>query len=106
MIHVIATISIKPDFKEVFLDELRRIIEPVRAEQGCVEYQPTIDIKSGIDTQLLGDSEVVIVEKWQCLDDLHAHRQASHLLEYKQRTQDMVKEMSIRVLTPIDLARQ
>ena len=98
MIHVIATMTVKAEHLDAFIKELQNIVDAVRAEDGCLEYEPAIDVATGIGTQLLGPNEVVIVEKWQTLADLHKHRAAPHLLDYKSRTSDMVDHMSIKVL--------
>ena len=44
MIHVIATIELRPGCRESFLEEFRRVVPDVRAEQGCLSYGPTIDM--------------------------------------------------------------
>lgn len=101
MIHVVATMSVKPDCLDDFVDELKRIVDDVRQEEGCLEYELTIDFESGISTQNLNPYDVVIVEKWKTIDDLHNHRAAPHLREYKSRTRNMIEQMAIKVLQPL-----
>ena len=65
MIHVIATIEVKPGKREAFLAEFHRIVPLVHAEKGCIEYGPTVDVSSGIPVQgPLRENIAVIVEKW------------------------------------------
>lgn len=101
MINVIATMKLKPGCRESFIKLLKGIIDPVRAEYGCIDYHPVVDLESGISTQSHEEDRVIIIEKWESLDAFHAHRAVPHLLEYKEATKDMVAEMSIMVLNEI-----
>ncbi len=47
MIHVVATITVRPGCREQYLDAFRQLIPAVKAEAGCREYLPTLDIDSG-----------------------------------------------------------
>ncbi|MBI1830559.1 MAG: antibiotic biosynthesis monooxygenase, partial [Planctomycetes bacterium] len=47
MIHVIATITVKPGKRDAFLAEFHRIVPAVHAEAGCIEYGPSVDVASG-----------------------------------------------------------
>ena len=101
MIHVIATMTLHPGSRGAFIEEVKGITGPVRAEDGCIEYNPAIDLDSGIITQSHEADRVIIVEKWESLDALHAHRAVPHLLAFKERVKDMVATMSIVVLEDI-----
>lgn len=101
MINVIATMTLTPGCRESFVELLKGIVGLVRAEDGCIEYQPTIDLNSGIATQSHEENRVILIEKWESLDALHAHRTAPHLLRYKESSKDMVAGMSIMVLEEI-----
>jgi quinol monooxygenase YgiN len=101
MINVIASLKIKPNNLDSFQEQLASIVDTVRAENGCIEYLPTIDVKTGIDTQILNPDTVTIIEKWESLEALHAHRAVSHMLVFKKNTKDMLLNMSIKVLGEI-----
>ncbi len=101
MIHVIATISIKPGKRAAFLAEFHRIIPAVHAEAGCIEYGPTVDLASGLSVQgPVRDDVAVIIEKWESLDALKAHSQAPHMSEYRVRVQDLVESVQLQILAP------
>jgi quinol monooxygenase YgiN len=101
MIHVIATIEIKPGHRAAFLAEFQRIVPLVRAEAGCLEYGPTVDVASGMSAQgPLRDNVAVVVEKWASLEALHAHARAPHMAEYRTRVKDLVVGVSLQVLQP------
>lgn len=101
MIHVIATITTKPSKRAAFLAEFHRIVPLVRAEAGCVEYGPTVDVDSGVSVQgPLRENVVVIIEKWESLAALKAHMQAPHMIEYRGRIKDLVESVTLQILEP------
>ncbi len=102
MIHVIATIQVKPGCKDAFVDIFRQNIPNVLAEDGCIRYELTADTPSGIPVQVgPRDDAVTVVEAWNDLAALQAHLQAPHMKAYKQATKDMVDGVSLQVLKPI-----
>ena len=101
MIYVIATVEVKPGKREAFLAEFHRNIPNVRAEKGCIEYGPTLDVQSELKAQIpLRDNTVTIVEKWESLQALHAHAQAPHMGVYRERVKDIVAKVTLQVLEP------
>jgi hypothetical protein len=52
MIYVIATIEVKPGKRAAFLTEFHRNVPNVLAEKGCIEYGPTVDLKTEIKAQI------------------------------------------------------
>ncbi len=101
MIHVIASIEVNDGKRDAFLTEFHKIVPAVHAENGCIEYGPTVDVDSGISRQLpVRENVVTIVEKWESLEALHAHLQAPHMLEYRERVKDLIKGAQLQVLQP------
>ena len=103
MIKVIATIEAEPGRRGAFLAEFEKIVPKVRAEQGCIEYAPWIDVETNIAAQPETRNDVVvIVEKWESLDDLENHLIAPHMLEYRKAVSGLVKNTSLQILAPAD----
>ena len=101
MIFVIATIEVKPGKREAFLGEFNRNVPNVRAERGCLEYGPTVDVKTDIKAQIpLRENVVTIVEKWEGLQALHAHLAAPHMVAYRERVKDYVAGTTLQILEP------
>jgi quinol monooxygenase YgiN len=101
MIHVLATIEVKPGQRDAFLAEFHRIMPMVHAEAGCIEYGPTVDVASGIAVQgPLRENVAVIIEKWESLAALKAHMQAPHMAEYRVRVKDLVVGVQLQILEP------
>jgi quinol monooxygenase YgiN len=101
MIYVIATVELVPGQREVFLSEFRRLVPQVRAEQGCLEYQPTLDLRADIPVQPpTRENVLTVIEKWESLAALKQHLSAPHMQEYRARVKDMVAKVELRVLQP------
>ncbi|MFO7536262.1 MAG: putative quinol monooxygenase [Kiritimatiellia bacterium] len=98
MIHVLASIQVKPGCKSKFLDIFKSNVPAVKAENGCVEYRPTVDVETGLPPQRLDPDEVVIIEKWESLEDLRTHLAAPHMAAYRGKVKDLVAGVSLKVL--------
>ena len=103
MIIVLATIELNPGKLPDFLTEFRKIVPKVRAEVGCIEYFPAIDLASGLPVQgPARDDVVVVVEKWESLPALETHLIAPHMMEYRPKVKDFVKKVSLQILSPAE----
>lgn len=101
MIHVLALIEVAEGRREEFLREFRRIVPTVRAEQGCIEYGPAIDLPTDIPTQQPPrDNVVTVIEKWKSVDALKAHAAAPHMQEYRQRVKGLALGTKLYILQP------
>lgn len=101
MITVLATIELAAGRRDDFLAVFEQVVPLVRAEEGCLEYGPTVDADSGIEKQRSRrENVVVVVEKWESLDALKAHLVAPHMGEYREQVQDLVTGMDLQVLEP------
>lgn len=102
MIHVIAAIELKPGCREEFLRLFKANVPNVQAEPGCIRYDPTLDLASGLPPQPpLRPDVVTIVESWDSLDSLRVHLAAPHMASYKAATKDMVAKVTLQVLQPV-----
>lgn len=101
MIHVIAEIELNPESKEKFLTVLHRNVPTVTAENGCMAYEPAMDLDTGLPVQgALKKNTITIIEAWESLEALHAHLKTPHMAAYREATRDLVKNVAIRVLEP------
>ena len=101
MIHVLATIEVKPGQRDAFLAEFKNLVPKVRAEKGCIEYAPTVDVASGLGVQPEVRSDVVVVvEKWTDLSALHAHTHAPHMIEFRSKVKDLQTGLTLHVTHP------
>src|SRR4029078_7568042 len=86
MIHVIATIELHPGRREAFLTEFRALVPRVRAEEGCIEYGPALDLATDLEAQAPTRPDVVtVVEKWESVGHLKRHLDAPHMRSYREK---------------------
>ncbi len=101
MIHVIATIELAAGKREAFLAEFRRVVPLVKAEAGCLDYGPAIDVPSGLAAQPpVREDVVTVIERWENLEALRAHLAAPHMQDYRARVKGLVARTQIQVLQP------
>ena len=98
MVHVIASIGVKPGKRAEFIEIFKTNVPNVLAENGCVEYLPAVDAKSGIEAQWQDDTVVTVIEKWATLDALHAHLAAPHMDAFRRNTAGLTDDVSLTIL--------
>ena len=98
MVTVIASISVKPGCMQDFLRVFKANVPQVRAEAGCIEYYPTIDVPADLPPQKLDENVVTVIENWESVEALHEHFKAPHMAAYREDVKDMVQGVSIKVL--------
>ena len=102
MIHVIATVTLKPGMRERWLAEFRKMVPLARAEKGCIAYNPAADAITDISSQVqTGENKIVIVEAWADLAAFKAYLATPYLAEYGTRVRDFVLGRSVQILEPI-----
>lgn len=101
MIYVIAEIELVEGSRDQFLAHFQDNVPNVLAEDGCLEYAPTIDLRTELAAQppARGDY-VTVVEKWESLSALQAHLVAPHMATYREKVKGMVVKTTLRVLHP------
>ena len=98
MLHVIATIEVEPGKRAEFLTHFHWVVPFVRAEDGCIEYLPTVDTPTPFVAQPpVRHDTVIVVEKWESLEKLQAHMKAKHMAEYRERVETLVTKVTLEV---------
>jgi len=101
MIHVVAIITIKPGLRETVLAAFRANIPAVLAEDGCIEYGPTVDTDDvGSFQAKIGADAFMVIEKWRDVAALKAHAAAPHMVAYGAKVKDMLAGRIVHVLSP------
>ena len=98
MIHVIASIQVAEENLPRFVEIFKANIPAVLKEKGCIGYDLTVDVPTGLPTQDLDQNRVTVIEKWRSLADLKAHMSAPHMLNYREKTKKLVEGVSLRIL--------
>jgi quinol monooxygenase YgiN len=101
MISVLATINVAEGRREEFLKVFGELVPKVRAEEGCIEYGPWVDLPSNIATEEEPRAGVVVVvEKWESVEALEAHLMAPHMLDFRKAIDGLVADISLQILEP------
>lgn len=98
MIHVLASIQVKSANLNEFVEIFTANVPDVRAEQGCIEYVPAVDVRTDISGQHFEPGVVTVIEKWENIEALKAHLAAPHMLAYKEAVKDMVEKVEVKIL--------
>ena len=98
-VYVIATVTVKKDKRDELIRIFKGIVPDVHAEDGCLYYEPAVDVDSGIPAQdPLRPDVMVVVEKWESLKCLIVHLDAPHMHTYREAVKDIVAGVTLQVL--------
>jgi quinol monooxygenase YgiN len=101
MIHIVAIITAKSGMREAILKEFHANMPAVHAEEGCIEYGPTVDAEGiGSFQTKFGPDTFVVIEKWESPEALRAHATSPHMAAYAAKTRDLIASRVIHVLQP------
>jgi quinol monooxygenase YgiN len=101
MIHVVVPVQLKPNCKDAFVAEFKKILGAVRAENGCIEYGAAAEIQTDIGPQApVREDVVTIIEKWESLGALKAHLAAPHMATYREAVKELVANLELRIYEP------
>jgi quinol monooxygenase YgiN len=90
LLTVIARVRAKDEQQARLRQELQRLVEPTRAEQGCVSY----DLHESCENP----GQFLFYEVWKSEADLEAHFQTPHMLALSIFLPELLEE-------PLDLTR-
>lgn len=100
MIHVVAIVTARPGRRAEVLEAFHAIVPAVRAEAGCIEYEPVVDAEgAGATRTPAGPDTFLVVEKWETLDALQAHSAAPHMAGYAAAVDGLIVASAVHVLT-------
>lgn len=100
-VFVVATIEVKPGKRAAFVEIFKANVPNVLAEDGCIAYEPVVDLDTGITNQApLRDDVMTVVEKWASLDALRAHLKAPHMEAYRAQVKDLVAKATLHIMQP------
>ncbi|RFA12733.1 antibiotic biosynthesis monooxygenase [Subtercola boreus] len=72
-LNVVAILKAKPGSEQIVGDALRGLVEPTRAEEGCLSYELFVSAAS--------PTTFITIEKWRSQNDLDGHMKTPHIAE-------------------------
>ncbi|MDH3681957.1 MAG: antibiotic biosynthesis monooxygenase [Acidimicrobiia bacterium] len=100
MLIIAGTISVDPDHRSRFLDEVAPMVAASRAEDGCQAYVFSAD---PTDTDLIR-----LYELWDSEDALAAHFASDHMAEWRERSAKLpvtardIAKYTVSTVSPLD----
>lgn len=98
-VHVVAVITCKPGKRDEVLEHFHANTPAVHAEDGCIAYEPTVDVETA--PAKFGDDTFVVIEKWASAEHLAAHAAAPHMKAYGAKVADLLADRQIHVLKSV-----
>ena len=98
MIDVVATVTVREDALEEYLEKFKANLPNVLAEKGCIHYYPTVDCDTGWKRQAKDPRAVTVIERWESMEALQAHAQAPHMAALREATKGLVTAVQLKVL--------
>jgi quinol monooxygenase YgiN len=100
MIYVFAIVMAKPGKRAELLTMFLEHAPQSLKDPGCKEYRATVD-SDELNKKDLGPDTYAVIERWASADDFRAHRAALHMKEYGDRTNHLVADRALHVLTEL-----
>ena len=98
MIYVIANIKVYPGKLNDLLKAMESNLPTILNEKGCIDYKPLRDYQSNIPIQNFDNDMIIIFEKWETIDNLNSHLKSPHMISYREKVKDIVKNTTIKIL--------
>lgn len=90
---IVANIVAKPDCIEVVRDELQKLIDITRAEEGCINYDLHVDNDN--------PAQFMFYENWESYDLWQEHMEGQHLQDFSSVTEGMLEDFNVMEMTQI-----
>lgn len=90
MIHLIATLTIKPGSLDAIREAVMPCIEATRREDGCVSYD--------LHQSLTDENTLVFVERWETRAHLEAHFDTPHLIAWREAGSPYFLDRKIEII--------
>jgi quinol monooxygenase YgiN len=101
MLHVLATVDLKPGKRDLFLQAFSRYVPFVREEDGCLEYGPAVEVPCpAAGSVKVNENRVIVMEKWRDREALETHLQTESLARFREQIGHWTQAVDIRVFEP------
>ena len=102
MIHVIATLDIVADRRDAVLQSFQELTPQVLAEDGCIDYSPSIDVETAIARQAPPrEDAITVVERWESIAALEAHLVAPHMQRFRETAGQDIRATTLQILRAV-----
>lgn len=100
-IHMIATVSVPPSQRNKLGSEITKLVDPSRAEYGCLRYD-VFRIQPGqLDGVPDTGGDFAVIESWRNLDALKQHLASAHFQAFASKFAPGEVFISLQFLEPV-----
>ncbi len=92
--NLVAIFKAKKEYAQQIKEEMKKLVEPTLAEEGCIEYILHFDN--------LDERTCLVYETWHERNDLEIHRQTPHMQAFYAFAKDKIEEKIVYELTKAD----
>lgn len=90
---IVATLTAKPGMEAELERRLRALVEPSRADAGCVQY----DLHRSVERP----GEFLFFENWGTREEWEAHMQTAHLKRFLAESDDILEGVALQQMERI-----
>jgi len=90
---VIATLIARPGQHQALEQLLRALLEPTRAEAGCLQYDLHQDLQRV--------EAFYMLERWSSEAALQAHDASEHIRQFRARAGELIEDFDLKRLRPL-----
>jgi quinol monooxygenase YgiN len=96
MIQIVAILTATPGQRDALLTRFKAVVPAVQAEDGCLEYQPFVDLDSS--PEKYGADSFVVIEKWRDQAAIDAHGKGAALLSFIADVKGILAKIHVHLL--------
>lgn len=91
---IVADFVVKPDKLEFAKAELKKLVQPTRAEEGCILYE--------LHQNNVNQNHFVFYETWSTHDLWQQHMKSSHITAFLESTDGFFETVSIHEMSKLE----
>lgn len=94
VLTLVAIVKAKPRKREFVLEEILKLLDPTRAEEGCLSYSLHEDNND--------PNRFVLYENWETHTLWEKHMKSPHMTHYAEVTKDSTLDWQLLELTKVE----
>lgn len=92
-LKIVATIVLKPEYKDEVLKAMHNVVDATRKEEGNVSYDLHQSVSDGLS--------YTILEVWRSEDAIAIHNASAHFDEFKKAIDGKISDLQIATIKQV-----
>lgn len=93
VLKIVATITVKAEYKEDMIKVLHEVVDKTRQEEGNISYDLNVSVENPL--------RFVILEVWKSAEAIETHNQSAHFKAFVDAIKGRIESLDIETVTPI-----